>query len=275
MNLHPVWEKVPVSYWKFPLEDTPGVRKKGVPAEARKVSTEREGSGHQAICAAPQYVLKGWWLWAIGKKFNNSKIPYAEHEVEEKPSKQGLRQLYHTSARSTHFSQGFINFSHVYFLGEIQKWLNFETWNLLFLNFILNGTVKPFRKVLMKLDFSSRSDLLWGVSWPCLPPTTHIPISFLWKKRNMRIKDFFFLVYSLALIHSFNNMITYTSFYKVNSPIFLLIFIVHFPHLYRVLLLIKNMLVYMNKFESHLDWICTETSLYLHVNSPLIRNNVL
>lgn len=168
---------MPISYWEFPLEDTPGDRKKRILAEARKVSTEREGSGHTAVYAATQYGVKGWWLWATGKEFNNSKIPYAEHEVEEKLSKQGLRQLYPTSAWTTNFSQHFINFSHVYFLGEIQKWLNFETWNLLFLNFVINGTVKPFRKVLMKLDFSGRSGVLWGVSWPCLPPTTHIPIA--------------------------------------------------------------------------------------------------
>lgn len=29
-----------VSYWEFTFKDTPGDRKKGVPAEARKVSTE-------------------------------------------------------------------------------------------------------------------------------------------------------------------------------------------------------------------------------------------
>lgn len=185
-------------------------------------ATVRESSGHTSVYAATQYGMKGWRLWTTGKKFNNSKIPYAEHEVEEKPSKQGLRQLHPTSVWTT-------NFSHVYFLGEMQKWLNFETWNLLFLNFLINGTVKAFRKVLMKLDFSRRSGLLWGVSWPCLPPTTHIPITLFTVEDKK--KEICILVYSLALTHSFNNtMITYIPFNKVNSPIhcFLLLFIVHF-----------------------------------------------
>lgn len=69
----------------------------------------------------------------------------------------------------------------------------------------------------------------------------------------MRKKEVGILVYSPALIHHFNNtMITYIPFYKVNSPTFLLLFVLHFFHPYTVLLFTNNALVYMNKFEFHL-----------------------
>lgn len=185
---------------------------------------KQEGSGHTAVYAVTQY----GWLWATGKKFNNSKIPYAEHEVEEKSSKQGLRQLYPTSAQNTHFSQGFTN----YFLGEIQKWLNFEMWILLFLNFLIRRTVKLFLER-SSWNWTSQAEVVCSEGCPdhvCLPQPTSPSLSFLWKVRTLRKKEICILVYSLALIHSFNNaMINYIPSYKVNSPIFTVSYCPFFP----------------------------------------------
>lgn len=212
--------------WELPLEDAPtGKTGKRAPAQAGKVSPASwEGCCcHTVVYAATQYGVKGWWLWATGKKFNNSKIPHAEREVEEKPSKQGPRQLYPISAWNAHFSQG-TNFSHVYRLGEIQKWLNFEMWNLLFLNFLISRRVKaPFRKVLVKLVFSSRSGVLWGVTMSASrSPRPHLGLPR--KIRTMR-KNVYTLVYGLALIHRFSNTILpYIPIYKMNSPGFITAF---------------------------------------------------
>lgn len=151
------------------------VTRKRASAEAGKVSTESwEGCCQIHGCS---WGVKDLWLQATGKKFNNSKILHAEHEVEEKPSKQGQKQLYPTGVWNAHFSQG-TNFSHGYCPGEIQKWLNSEIWNLLFLKFLVSRAAKPcFRKLCMKWIFSNRSGLLWGLSWPHLLVTAHVPTS--------------------------------------------------------------------------------------------------
>lgn len=52
-------EKVPISYWEFALEDTPGGRKKEIPAEARKVS-HRKGEQWSHIC------ICGYSIWNGG-----------------------------------------------------------------------------------------------------------------------------------------------------------------------------------------------------------------
>lgn len=219
-----------VSYWEFTFKDTPGDRKKGVPAEARKVSAENRRAVVTQLYM--QLNTQYGWLWATGKKFNNSKILYAEHEVEEKSSKQGLRQLYPTSAQTTHFSQCFTNYSLVYFLGEIQKWLNFEMWILLFLNFLIKRTMKLFLER-SSWNWTSQEEVVCSEGCPdhvCLPQPTSPSLSFLWKIRTLRKKEIRILVYSLALIHSFNNaMITYIPSYKVNSPIFTVSYCPFFP----------------------------------------------